>query len=709
MRYPKYKNSNKKKIAVKSMNGGVNLREKPFNIDDGQCSEMHNMWFTQGALKTRPGIRMDTKNIICDYETRYALFNKVTFFDLDITEVSKPCRLALCYENTMYSMHLKFYLVYADGTTKSAGSIDYRRAAPHAFFYIPHVCSAFYNSSSTGSGIYIMLSMCNYETEERGTHIRFYELGNDLTTWSNVTDSKMYVPTIYINGRGNNYGAVMAEPVPSFPPAAFCESPNMLTGKFRAFYGTDGLSHTFRLPVQGLTAGIEEYIQCKLRILDNEYVWFIGPDNDFSNTVEVMGKNYAVQVDREEGKIMFVNPSNFSSNPLPLTTLLGNNLEITAYKSDAVPLEILNTTSVFCEYSSRLFLSGASAEPNSVYFSAQSNPFYFPAENKLKLGSQSGKITALAKQGKLLIAFKAEECHSIDSKNVGEYDIDSVIQGITKMPQKTSDVRVDVLSSEVGCDCPATLINCANRLVWLNSRGVIYTIIASNQYSKGNVYELSLNIEPYLKSCDKESMYSAFAVLHGGYYIVFIGNNAVVMDYTIKGFRYVASCSDQKQTSRSIYWYLWQLPEEIKCLAGITVNGEAVIACYHETYESLWYAIATLSGEEDYMLFGEYGSYSLVKSEISCGFKTKSFDFDSMSVKKFLDTAYLSIGNKKPITLKVFDGDDCKAKAVIPANPNGEAQMKSVRLCNTALTHCAMDFECNGYTEFCGFELYGGI
>lgn len=709
MKYPEYKAAKPRRIAVKSMNGGLNLRERPFNIDDGQCSEMQNMWFEGGALRTRPGIKTDNQNIIFDADTYHALWYDISLFGAGVTPLSDPCRLALCRETTMEGIILKFYMLYSDGAVKPAGNIAFYRTSPTSSIFTPKVCSVFYNSSSTGSGIYVMLSMCNYEETERGTHVRFYELSNDLTVWTDVTEQKLYIPTVYINGRGNNFGAVGDEPALSFAPAAFCEPMSMLTGKFRALYGTDGLSHTFKLPFQELTKRSGETVTCRLTYMGSEYLWRISPESAFSNTVELMGESYSVELDRKGGRVTFVDPSNMNYKPLPITELLGNNLEITAYCSDTKYLETINTSGVFCEYSSRLFLSGFEGSPNGIFFSAGSNPFYFPVDNVLKLGSQAGKITALAKQGKLLVAFKAEECHSIDCRSVEEYDMNLVVTGSTKFPSKLSDVRVDILSSEIGCDCPGTLLNCANRLVWLSTHGVIYTIIASNQYSKGNVYELSLNIEPYLKACDKEKMRSAFGVLHSGYYVLFIGNEAVAMDYTIKGFRYVASCSDQKQTSRSIYWYLWKLPEELSFSGGVSINGQAVLLGYRATDEHFWYGTATLSGEEDIIPVGKFGALGAEKREIFCSFRTKSFDFDFLKVNKFINGAYLSIGNKKPVAITLYDLDEEKTCTLIPADENPQATVKRVSFYNTSLSHCALDFKCNGPVQLCGFELYGGI
>lgn len=700
MKYPKLKESKHKKVSVKNLGGGVNMRERTFNIDDGQCSQMNNLWYKDGVLKNRPGICISSENKLYDNYTYHSLWYDVSVFPSETAPLSEPCRLCLCLESTMEGIFLKFYLLYKDGSIKDAGRIDFYRASPYATISKPHLCSVFCADKTIGSGIYVMLSMHNYEETDPNPHILFYELSETLDSWENVTDAVMYVPTVYINGRGNNYGAVWDEPVPSFAPTAFCEPMNMLTGKFKAIYGTDGLSHTFKLPFENLTARKGEDIVCTMTIDTASFTWVIPWDDGESAPVSTLGKNVIATVDRQKGKITFVY-ENREYAPLTIASTIGNNLEITAYKTNIKPINILNSAQVCAEYSGRLFIGGFEQDESAVYFSAMSNPFYFPSQNIVRTSLQTGKITALAKQNKLLIAFKENECYSISSKNVTEYDMKAVIEGTEKFPTKLSDIRLDILSSEIGCDCPSTILNCANRLVWLSSTGTIYTIIASNQFSKGNVYELSLNIEPFLKGLDSKQMRGAFAVCNDGYYIVFIGKRAVAMDYTIKGFRYVASCSDQKNAGRSIHWYLWEFPKEITFLDGATVNGAAVLVGCRDADENFWYGTATLSGDEDCIPMGKYENLYVERQSIPFSLITKRFDFGSGAVKKYINGAYLYMENCDSAKISAFEGERVLASKEIKPNE----KINFVAFKNISFNSLALGIEGKGCVSLGGFEL----
>lgn len=51
-------------FRIRKLNGGINTTDRPQNISDGQLSDSVNMWFSDGVLKTRPGICADKSSII---------------------------------------------------------------------------------------------------------------------------------------------------------------------------------------------------------------------------------------------------------------------------------------------------------------------------------------------------------------------------------------------------------------------------------------------------------------------------------------------------------------------------------------------------------------------------------------------------------------------------------------------------------------------
>ena len=248
------------------------------------------------------------------------------------------------------------------------------------------------------------------------------------------------------------------------------------------------------------------------------------------------------------------------------------------------------------------------------------------------------------------------------------------------------------------------MLNCGNHLVWLTSQGAVCTIVVSNQYSKGNIYELSLNIESFLKGMDEHNLKNAVACVKEGYYIIFIGNKAVAMDYTAKGFRYVASCSDQKKTNRGIYWYLWEFPNEIKFENAFKSGSDSVLICSRLDDECYWYGTAMLFGSEDCVPLGDFDSLRVKKAEINCFIKTKNFDFDESGINKFVKKAYLSIKNSGTVSVALYDGEEQRDKKEFALQSEG-ISTKELYFLNSRCREIALAVSTTGETKICSLQL----
>ena len=693
MIYPTKQTAKKCRVRVKSLSGGVNLREQPAFVEENQCSKINNMWYKNGCLENRPAISINENNKLYDVDSRHAFFTEFHIFNSKIAPDEEFARLAMSKETLDAMVRLKFFLIDSKANTRPVAGLDFIRTS-FDIFPLPHVNCAFYNPNGTGSGIYIMMTMYNYESENSYANVRFYELSSDHSVWNDVTEEKLYIPTVYINGRGNNYG-VVADDL-ELPAPTFAEPRSMLTGAFKCCFTGDGISHYFRLPFNKLD---NETITCRLNLGNQSIIWSVPPWETISNVQTVEGADIEMWVDRYEGTVSF--RCNSSAAAVPISNL--NALEITAYKTEFSFLEALKRSSCYCEFASRIFIGGLSEKINGIYYSAQSNPFYFPQQNMLYLGSAAQKVTALCVHSKLLIAFKDSKTYSITSKSVQEYNIQNVLAGAEKLPN-LANVYYDTLSEEIGCDCVKTIMNCGNHLVWLNSRGAVCTIVVSNQYSKGNVYELSLNIESFLKEMDEENLKRAVACIKDGYYIVFIGNRAVAMDYTAKGFRFVATCSDQKKTNRGIFWYIWEFPKEIKFESAFTTGSDSVLICLRNDDDCYWYGTAMLSGSEDCVPLGQFDSLSINKTQIHCFIKTKNFDFDEMGINKFLKKAYLSIKNGGTVSVSLYDSDELKDQKEISFSGE-QIVTKELYFLNGCCREFALSVCATGETKICSIQL----
>lgn len=693
MIYPTKSFSKKKRIGVKNFSGGVNLRELPNGVEDNQCSKIKNMWFKDGVLKNRPAMRIDENKKLFDDETTRAFWHEFKIFGAQITPESQVSRLVMLSENYDSLIRYKFFIVDKDGSVKNAASIDFNRTS-FDMFSIPHVNNVFYEESKTGSGIFMMITMYNYESSNSNARVNFYELSSDYSVWNNVTKEKLYVPTVYINGRGNNYGVLLENLYTESPK--FVESLSMLTGEFKTYFGSDSVSHTFTLPINRLD---NNDVTCKLNYLGEEYFWRVGPYETYSQPVEILNEEIKMMVDREGGKITF-----YSGNtPFALPMYNYNNMEIRAFKTDKTYIESLKNSKVFCEYNSRTFISGFINDANAVYYSEESNPFYFPRRNKLHLGSAVQGVTTLCVHEKLLIAFKESKTYSIFCKKVGSYNIEEIISNTEEKPA-VAKVSVDVLSEEMGCDCVNTILNCGNHLVWLSSTGKVCTIIVSNQYSKGNVYELSINIEDFLRGRGEDSLKNAVACIKNGYYVIFIDNIAVAMDYNVKGFRYVSTCTDQKSANRNIYWYLWEFDEKTRVMNAFSHFDDCVLITSRMSDDTFWYGTAKLEGEKDCIPRGSFGGLEIGREPMSCFIKTKNFDFGEMGNNKFLKKAYLSIKNAGSVTVTFFDGEEEKDTKIFTASKD-KLTTKELYFLNPRCTDISLSVETVGETQIGSLQI----
>ena len=60
---PTFKRTNLYQFKVPQFSGGVNLKDDLAYIKENQLSDCNNMWFKDGALKTRPGINQCAGNL----------------------------------------------------------------------------------------------------------------------------------------------------------------------------------------------------------------------------------------------------------------------------------------------------------------------------------------------------------------------------------------------------------------------------------------------------------------------------------------------------------------------------------------------------------------------------------------------------------------------------------------------------------------------
>ncbi len=281
----------------------------------------------------------------------------------------------------------------------------------------------------------------------------------------------------------------------------------------------------------------------------------------------------------------------------------------------------------------RTFVAG---NKNQMYFSDIENPFYFSENCYIGVGESSESITALDKQGNALVIFKE---HSIQYGFIQSLENDNLLENLKS--QTVIDVAAQyafnlyTLNSDIGTIYPNTICRCFNKLVFVSSDGQVHVINSLSQYSERNVFMLSGLIKDRLKEYKKTQWLKAFSLDFDGYYMLFVDDEAYVLEYNRNAFKYVGSFTDDSSVRKYglFSWWRWSFPRYLRF--GISTDTSIVLLL-----ESGVYDVCTLDKDtpED-----KCESYIV----------TKFFDFSAPDYYKGVEKVFLEVGNAHDSELNV--------------------------------------------------------
>ena len=64
MRFPKMRPQTAMELKIPDLSGGLNFRDGLSEVLDNQLTDCKNVWWNDGVLKTRPGMRADNETVI---------------------------------------------------------------------------------------------------------------------------------------------------------------------------------------------------------------------------------------------------------------------------------------------------------------------------------------------------------------------------------------------------------------------------------------------------------------------------------------------------------------------------------------------------------------------------------------------------------------------------------------------------------------------
>lgn len=611
------------KFTFSDFSAGINKELFRTDIKDNELCDALNMYQLGSLLTARKGLKNDSSFLLgtdfndCDIK----LIGSRIYTDEGLIKIYHLCKKnSNTYKNSIL-------ILKSDGS-KNQISISDCKTADFSNGIEKINCCIIKGKPSFGNGFYILFSVTDGNGEISLKKI--YEINSFITGVYEISPDEIYAPLVMVNGRGNKFSTLSATARTNYPKPSMLEDFNLLSTGFRACFKTDGVSDGFYLPVKNLTDKADENIKAKLTVENGTvYTFTIPYDESYSAYNTIDSKQIRIGVNREAGYIFFQD-NTLNSAPPKITEGLYNNLEITAYKPYGSGLIFTSTVSE--SFNSRAYLSGCKKQGNAVFYSKKNNPLYFPSSNISYFGDKSGVVTAFSQQNDRLIVFKAHQIGICSKISSSEYNTELIILG--KSDKRTTFEKMDIssINTGIGCICPETLVNCANRLVFLGTDKKIYTITSSANYLQ-RLYKLSDKIGNTLSSISIDG--NAFAVNYKGHYMLFINHRCFLFNYNTDAFLSASSPNSKASSKNKLGWFEFEFNiGNASLFSALSIDDNLIVI-----------ARATLTSPSNkiylYSFNGETDSFVTSGGVIrNYGFpvkmKTKASNFGSNKKKKIL-------------------------------------------------------------------------
>ena len=440
-------------------------------------------------------------------------------------------------------------------------------------------------------------------------------VAEDFKEWNRVYN--FYIPTLYINGRGNRYEESKAAGFAYTGTPKFLESQNMLTDRFKAYYTSDGYSSCFRLPFTDLD---KDTVQCRVYKNSTEYTDWLIMEGQSSVTAIFDNLEITLSVDRKKGMLNFTNYAGDYSVPV-MSRYHENNICVTAAKTVKNGIENAVSSTCCAVNGSRIVFSGGKDKGRVISVRAE-NPLYFPCDSSYKIVGEDG-VYALLNTKNGILAFRKNEIYALTLKNGTAINSNSLLADDDSVFYNSDSFTAKRISDNKGLLNKYACIPCGNYILWLGSDRAVYAVNISSY----EITKLSEAVDGFFDNLSESEVENIFAVQNGNRYLLLIGRKAVIMDYGNGGLSEPA-------------WYFWSFPNT-KVLGGFSSSGELCVFCTG-TDGRVFYT-AKLSGAEDTDISINNNAPEIKKQFVPSKAETKSFDFGNISLKKLIDSISLSV------------------------------------------------------------------
>lgn len=646
MKYSFLKANPEKHIHIKAFDGGINAEENPQNIQNNFLTEAKNVYLKSGKLKSRPSVLADESKVLaCELSAQsdYSSFKLCdTVFYLD----GIPFRIATEYMDYGLSFYyVCIYLIDPKGNVSYIGALNYQRTSSDAF-YIPTHITFFQGKPQNGSGIFAFVSLNNAENYMDNS-FEIYELDSYLLGWNQINN--FYIPTVLINGRGDAYEVAKDANQAYTASPKYLESPNLLNGKFKAYFTSDGYSSAFTLPFSKLT---DDTVTCTIYRSGDSFCQWVVTSGKTTDKQSFIGTEVTMTVDRDKGIIYFTVPAGEYEIPV-MNKYRSNNIIVTASKECSEGFEDIVSSKGCSTLNSRIIFSGG-LKNNRIYSSRYENPLYFPESDITEIGEARLPVTSIKPLGNKLIAFKETETHLIDVKAGTAINTTSLLPDDNTVFYNNDSFTVSTLSVNIGCKNENAVTKLGEKLLIFASDGRIYEI-----YPSGKITHADSNIKSLLNFVHhnlREEVVTASC------------NDFCLFAYESKAV--VASISSNSDIS----WFFWEFPEEITVSGGFSGENSPVILIKGTEQTAYCATLSDKNSWDTLLVKNTDSTYSVIAHNYESIIKTRHFCDSNKIFKKRLNRIYMDIMSTENITVLIGNSD----KTVIP--PTKSDYLKSIKL-----------------------------
>lgn len=615
MKYKFLKREKEKVLQIPSLDGGVNCENNSSLLAECEIAEGKNVFLSEGMLKTRKGINTTLENII-DISRYHGLWS-AEYYLTNTTFIKEGKSYKIAYVKIEYddsNCYVAVFGIDEKGGSTSFGEIRFGRS-DEVTFYKPQSLNFFVAKAQNGGGIFAFVGAKNVYNQ--AFEYRLYEINSDFSTWTNAYN--YYVPTVYINGRGNRYSfAENSNQTYSEKPITL-ESLNVLSGAFYAYYTSDGYSDTFRLPYTSLA---NKSVSARVYYDINTYTDWIVYADETKVTKKFLDYDVTMNVNREKGIVYFTINNEAFSVPM-MDKYSANNIRIMAHKDLNEEFEALASTNFNEVLDSRIIFSGGN-QKNRFFYCNFDNPFYFPQLQLNEIGDPADKITGLCKTGRDFFAFKKSEIYKVSLSEEKNLNTTALLFDNGSIFKSCARFEFETVSNTNGVSGENKITQIDNSLIWMENDGGIYTF--SSSYSP---VLLSGNAKNYLAANFGEKA-SITAV--GKNCFIYCGNKIAVMKY--------------EKASQKLFF--WELPEKAQVL-GVINTGEPIFLCKNP--ESTLGYTAFFEGESDAVVSDKAGVFEIEHKNVGTFIKTKSFSLGKERRKKRINSAVLELFSKGKVKI----------------------------------------------------------